>query len=110
MAALPGPDEMNATLRDSNWNALNRPRASASLHDNKRRLVIRYALTHDHAPDRCMQYLPIHLIDYWGGAMVQAPLAASAGMYPFVTQISINGCIGSISLSESRPKSLATDM
>ena len=71
MAALPGPKEMNAILQDSNWNALNRPHASASLHDNKLRLVIRYALTHDHAPDRCMQQpsnLPHRLLGRSNGA------------------------------------------
>lgn len=41
-------------------------------------------------------------------ADLQAPLAASAGMDPLVIQMSMSGCIGSASLSESSPYSLAT--
>lgn len=44
------------------------------------------------------------------GTIVQAPLAASAGIDPLAIQISIKGCKGSISLTERRPNSFATDM
>ena len=42
------------------------------------------------------------------GMMVQAPAAASAGIAPFAIQMSINGCIGSVSFSVSNPNSFAT--
>lgn len=42
--------------------------------------------------------------------MVQAPLAASAGIDPLAIQMSIKGCKGSTSLIERRPNSLATDI
>ena len=42
--------------------------------------------------------------------MVQAPAAASGGIEPFATQISVSGFIGSISRSESKPNKRATVM
>ena len=51
-----------------------------------------------------------HGIDpYCGLVTLHAPLAASAGIDPLPIQMSIKGCIGSMSLSDSRPKSLATE-
>ena len=55
---------------------------------------------------RCLKH--IFLTPHYCETTLQTEFAASAGMDPFAIQMSISGCIGAASLSESSPYSFAT--